>query len=817
MIKLGEWTYNRRDFLLLLIVTLALWIGFWNISILLLPLALGLLISMISTKGFKTTRFPAFSWIGGSLFLLIFTEIINYFISIYPPNTFVSLEKIIGFASLYYAMRLLLQKDNSRQFFFTGMGAYGLVLALGAFFTFLLLQTQLQLEGWQDVTQFKRLFAPFGLLNNEWASIALCFLPFPLLAAVYFRQSKIALITSVLAFSVVNAGVLISFSRGAYLSLGLFWLLTIGSILYFKLLSSKYLFRGVTVIMLGTILSMTPARTPFFTTLAMNKTVSQQRSTQGRIEILQNSLCQAKGHLIFGVGSNNYTIINDLCKKPREDQGYSGFTNNTYLQLLLEKGIFGVLVYGLFFLAIMIHFIKNIIGSGNQTERLVNAILLAGFGTFCFRELFFSSFLYSDGVMTLVSIFAAASASESGWNSSKNNRLWLLFSIFLFIVISWVLYQKINYNKAESIVQQAITAWDKGDRQAALTKVEKAMHLAPDVAPYPALGGLIQAKTHVPLSDLLNTPLPNDTIFITKAIEYFTSALQLNPLDAGYHFNLGWLYFLQNQASEKGLEQVNRALELEPNNSEFLIGKGLLLEYNKETGAAFEVYKKAIRLDPEILDSKFFADLIARHPPAFKEVFGKPVDALNTNKSTIIAARLGKILLNGGYYKEAKKILQQVTQELPDLNRPYYYLAFLAKREGDTTQAIALLQKAIYLDKKDYLPPLEMGNIYYKRQRNQKNSAFTIIRYYKNALQNWLGSSTNHHVRANIKYKNNTNIKNDLIPADLLLATKTPLDFPLITTRIAEMYAQLGNPADAQYYRALSQKALSAIKAEDIK
>ena len=817
MIKLGEWTYNRRDFLLLLIVTLAVWIGFWNISILLLPLALGLLISMILTKGFKTTRFPAFSWIDGSLFLLIITEIINCFISIYPPNTFVSLEKIIGFALLYYAMRLLLQKDVSRPLFFTGVGAYGLILALGAFFTFLLLQTQLQLEGWQDVTQFKRLFAPFGLLNNEWASIALCFLPFPLLAAVYFRQSKIVLIISVLAFSLVNAGVLISFSRGAYLSLGLFWLLTIGFILYFKLLSLKYLFRGIAVVILGIVLLIIPARTPFFTTLAMNKTVSQQRSTQGRIEILQNSLCQAKGHLIFGVGSNNYSIINDLCKKPREDQGYSGFTNNTYLQLLLEKGVLGVLVYGLFFLAVMIHFIKNIIGSENQTERLVNVLLLAGFGTFCFRELFFSSFLYSDGVMTLVSIFAAVSVSESRWNSSRSNRLWLLFSVFLFIVISWTLYQKINYNKAESIVQQAITAWDKGDRQTALTKVEKAMHLAPAVAPYPALAGLMQVKTHAPLSDFLNASSSDDAISITKAIEYFTSALQLNPLDAGYHFNLGWLHFLQNRASEKGLEQVNRALELETNNSEFLIGKGLILEYNKDTSAALEVYKKAIRLDPEILDSRFFADLIARQPPAFKEFFEKSVNRLESNESTIIAARLGKILLNGGYYKEAKKILQQVTQELPDLNRPYYYLALLAEHESDTTQAIALLQKAIYLDKKDYLPPLEMGNIYYKRQKNQKNTAFTIIRYYKNALQNWLGSSTNHHVRANIKYKNNTNVKNDFIPADLLLATKTPLDFQLITTRIAEIYTQLGNQADAQYYRALSQKALSAIKAEDIK
>lgn len=817
MIKLGEWKYNRQDFLLLLVVTLAVWIGFWNISVLLLPLSLGLLIFMIYTKGFQAAHFPAFSWIDGLLLLLIITEVINYFISIYPPNTFVSLEKIIDFALLYYMMRLLLQKDASRPLFFTGVGAYGLVLALGAFFTFLLLQTQLQLEGWQDAAQFKRLFAPFGLLNNEWASIALCFLPFPLLAAVYFRQSKIGLIISALAFALVNAAVLISFSRGAYLSLGLFWLLIIGFILYFKLLSLKSLFRVIFIIMLGVVLLIIPARTPFFTTLAMNKTVSQQRSTQGRIEILQNSLCQAKGHLIFGVGSNNYAIINDLCMLPREDQGYSGFTNNTYLQILLEKGIWGVLVYSLFILAVMIYFIKKIIGSENQTERFINIIFLAGFATFCFRELFFSSFLYSDGVMTLVSIFAAASASASNLNLAKNNRLWLLLSLFLFILTTYVLYQKNNYNKAENIVKQAITEWNKGDRQIALAKVEKVINLAPNVAPYPALAGLMQAQTHAPLSDFFNNAISDDHISITKAIEYFTSALQLNPLDAGYHFNLGWLYFLRNRASAKGLEQLDRALELEPNNSEFLIGKGLILEYNKDTSAAFEVYKKAIRLDPEILDSRFFADLMARQPLAFKAVFEKSVDSLRANSSTIIAARLGKTLLSGGYYKEAKKVLQQVTQELPDLNRPYYYLALIAEREGDTTQAITLLQKAIYLDKKDYLPPLEMGNIYYNRITNQKNTAFTIIRYYKNALQNWLDGSTNHYTRVNIKYQNNTNVKNDFIPQDLLHITKASLDFQLTTTRIAEIYTQLGNSADAQYYRTLSQKALSAVKAEDIK
>jgi len=808
--------YNWHYFFLLIITTLAVFISFWNINVIFPALALTLGLVSTAMPAFRQ-QLPSFSFVDAILAVLLVSEVLNYNYSIYAPNSFVFLQKIIFFTLLYSLLRLTFATNTAKNSILVALSGYGFLLAMGAFLTFILLQTQLQLEGWQDASQFKRLYSPFGLLNNEWATIALCLLPFPLIVAAFFSRFKIALLVCALAFAMVNASALVSFSRGAYLSLGLFWLIAIVSIFYFKLVNYKKLLKIISVFILLIILFIIPIRIPFFTTLAMNKTVTQQRSTQGRFDILESGLCLAKNNWWLGVGGNNYPIVNDQCTTPREDQGYSGFTNNTYLQLLIEKGILGLAAYGLFFLAIIINFIRNIIRETDQTMRLVNSLLLAGFLTFCFRELFFSSFLYSNGVLTLVSVFAAASAAGNGLKFSKNNTFWVLFGVILVLGISWILYQESYYKKAEQLVQQAIIQWNKGDKVAALINVEKAIQHAPNVAPYHALAGLIEGQTDAPLSDFLKDSVQTDKISITNSITHFKKALQLNPLDAGYHFNLGWLHFLQNRDSKTGLEYLNRALALEPNNSEFLIGKGIVLEYAKDTTAAFEAYKKAVRLDPEILDSKYYNDIMNRNSYNYKEIIEKTVDNFEENPSTIIAARLGKLLINTENIQEAKRILQRVAKELPDLNRPYYHLAIIAEREGDTTQAMSLLRQAMYLDGMDYLPVLELGHIYYNRKSEQKNAAFTVIRYYQDALRNWWSSSSsNHNGRANIKYKINTAVNNDLIPKDLLLGIKTQLDFQVITIRIAEMYVKLDNKKEAAYYKMLSQKALSEIKIEDI-
>lgn len=848
MFNFTKETYNWRSVTLLIGSILAVLIGSWHPSWLSLPLSIGVLGLGIAALFSPTLRqlLPSFAWTDGAVLLLLLSTALNYWYSIYSPNSFVFLQKIHFFTLLYLLLRVNFTLITSRNILFIGLGGYGFLLAVGAFFSFLFLQTQLHFEGWADASQFKRLYSPFGLLNNEWATISLSLLAFPLLAAALLRSSKIAWVVCAVAFALVNASALVSFSRGAYLTLGLFWVVAIGGVALSKALPFKALALSVLVVGILTTLLMLPIRTPFLTTLAMNKTVTQQRSTQGRMDILRSGWCVAKAHLWTGVGGNNYPIVNEQCQTPREDQGYSGFTNNTYLQILIEQGVLGLATYALLFLTMILGFGKAMIQKLTSEERLLKTLLLAGLLTLGFRELFFSALFYSPFVLVLLAVFAAAAA---GGTIPKRWQLlaWSKFGIILLLLTTWIFYQNGLQNKAATWAAKAVTAWHQDDQPKALNAIHQALALAPEVAPYHELAGLIEGQSDIPLSDFTKNNLQIDPVATQKAILHFTEASQINPLDAGFLFNLGWLYFLQKDAA---LAQVylTRALALEPNNSEFWIGKGVFLEASRDTTKAFEAYAKAVRLDPEIIDSRFFKDLRQRYSASLdhkvESILDEAIDKLesevnNFKGNPILAARLGKIYLEkdqvfdaktqswqrsfitanarSGGIRMAKEYLSPLPSILPDLNRPYYNLAVIALIEKDTTAAMDLLQKAYFLNRNDYLPALALGDIYYQRGGKEKSTAFTVIRYYQEALRNWLSGSTIHRVRADIKYQNSIAITNDLIPKDLLQSIKTQLDFPQIAGRIAEMYTKVGNKNGAQYYQSLSQQPLQKIDAVAIR
>ncbi len=815
MIKLAEFEYNWQDFLRLFGLFLFAFIGFWNASFVLIPLLFIIILFIIFSSrsaAFRSAWLPHFTWLDALVGSLLILELFNFLFSIYPPNSLPGIGKIIFFISIYYILRIFLQKTKYRTIFFTGMGIYAFILSLGAFFTFLFLQTALHLEGWDDASDLKGLYSPYGLLNNEWATLALCLLPFPLLCAIYFQKSKTILIISILAFALVNASVLVSFSRGAYVALAFFWIIMMSAILYFKLLSLATFIRYITITGLLLLLFIIPIRVPFSTTLAMNKTVSQQRSTAGRVEIVKNSFCQAKGHLIVGLGNNNYPIVNNLCKTDRIDQGYSGFTNNTYLQILLEKGIVGVIWYALLFISLFTFIIKTALKHNNSTDKLNIMIFGAGLATLAVRELFFSTLLYSQGVLLLTAIMVSGAISFQTVRI-RDNRVWILLGSIIIIISSWFLYQNNKIESAASAAATSVTQWQLEKIEAAQKNIQKAIQSAPGVAPYHALQGLtaMPRQTHW---DSITWNEPSSASALQPSISAFEKALRLNPNDAGYHFNLGWLHYWKNHNDTARIfNYLYNALALEPNASEYQIGTGLLLEVIKgDTAAAFSHYKRALCVSPELLDSPFFMDLQKRNFPfserLVKEAMQDLKDQLNRNYNTILAARFSKLLLQTDDTIASEKILTQVVQDLPNLNRPYYYLAFIALNKKDTTLAINLLSKSAYLENSDYLPPLALGNLYYNKPFYNKNTARNAIQYYKQAVRNWLDQKTLNSSHAAIRYRYSTNVNNDLIVPSLLYYCNTSFDTKEILHRIAQLYQQIGESKLHAYYKKLAPEQL---------
>lgn len=806
--------FNRQDLLVGLLMLLLTIMAYWNYTFMLPVLGVILLIvatASIASLNIRQRFYLPFSWIDVCLAVLLLFEVVNYQWGIYSSNSLVFLEKVVFFVIFYYILRIGLNRPFAANVFLCGLSGYALFITLGALFSFLMLQTSIAQEGWTDTSQLKKMYAPFGYLTNEWATIALCFLPFPLITAVLFRSSRVVVIGSIVAFSLVNFGVLVSFARGAYLTLGVFWILCVWMVFQYKLLPIRQLLKITAVAGIVTLALASFISTGFMTTLSMNKTMSQKRSLEGRMSVLQSGMCQAQTQLWTGIGGNNYPLVSMLCHQWREDKGTTSFTNNTYLQLLIEKGIIGTLLYGLFFLITTFFYWKNITQQPDQTIKWIQTLLLVGFLTFAVREFFFSTLFFSKGVMVLSGVFVASiNVSSRALIQRMNLLMWCCLGLGVLGLYTWIGIERNHYHQSHLLIGQAADDWAEGKKDKALIKVNEAIEIAPKIAPYHELAGLIAGQTDLPLSQLISNKATLDQQAIKQSIDYYKSALLYNPNDGGYHFNLGWLYFLQQRNNPLALTYLNQAIALHPINHEYILGKGLILESLHDTTAAFAHYEKVIRMDPEFLDSPNFKDLQSRYPHLALQWANRGIASLQKmlaqQHSTILMARMGKLQLEKGDFTAAKTTFQQVRQELPELNRPYHYLAEIALHDGDTTQALALLRKSIFLNPFDYMPQFALADLYYKRLNTEKSIPYTISKYYQTALRKWIVVNSIHKNKANHYYKYGIPTNNDLIPRQMVAGSRMYVDFAIVCTRMAEVHYRLKNEKFAKHYKMLSNR-----------
>ena len=202
-----------------------------------------------------------------------------------------------------------------------------LLLSLGSFFVF---RNSVLGVGFPDTYSFRFLFRPLGYITNVWSEVLLVLLGWICLLR---RHALLFLIGALVA-------IWFSFSRGAYIALGIYGII---GVLWWKPRSAKWKL-GLT--MIATFLltyGLCPAEVQ--TTLQMNRTVSQQQSTGSRIHATQaawDAFCERP---LVGYGSNNFTYAVDATLNQDSTRPYTSFAPNIVVQLLVEKGLVGTLLY----------------------------------------------------------------------------------------------------------------------------------------------------------------------------------------------------------------------------------------------------------------------------------------------------------------------------------------------------------------------------------------------------------------------------------------------------------------------------------------
>lgn len=246
-----------------------------------------------------------------------------------------------------------------------------------------------------SLEQYKGFYRPFGMLSNDWATVLLCLLPFSTIGTLNADGKKRLWFAAANCLNITC--ILVSFSRGAYISLALFIMASVA----FSAM------RGAsrrTTLLLGAVTALAfaltlPVADSVLTTIRMNKTVSQQKSVEGRLTKYDEALKVFKEQPLLGVGGGNYTLAVERYCNAGQNDIFSPRCTNTYLQLLAERGIIGFCVYAALFVAVLLTAFRRA-RRGNADAGILLAAILA----LIFREVTFSSFFEVDSIPLLFTL-----------------------------------------------------------------------------------------------------------------------------------------------------------------------------------------------------------------------------------------------------------------------------------------------------------------------------------------------------------------------------------------------------------------------------
>jgi O-antigen ligase/tetratricopeptide (TPR) repeat protein len=716
----------------------------WNMSVFFIPslIVTGIVVMAIIYNCRHTVS------ISTSLitFILLFLyEVFNFYFSAYRPNSILFLRDFfIVLCCIVTVDKVLLDIKYIKYkiYFVVFISGFAGVLALFNILFFFFKYYEMQIYGFEDFSQFRFLYAPFGFVSNEWVTVLLCLLPFPVIGwflgsdLTYLRNPfKFLAIPTIRYVFLLIAGLLLfnifmSFSRAGILAFILFAVI-LTLLFYFNHVVSvkKIIISNLVIFILISLFAFS-----FSSSIqsSIRQTNSHQRSTEGRLKQWKQTLNVINKHSFWGIGSKNYALFGSQTQSIDLENTFSGRVNNSYIQLVIEKGLTGLLLWlcavGMF----IFHFFKQIKKETKRVDKAISSIILSAIIAILFREFFFSSLFYNSGILLLFFILLLFGKNAVISITVKKQTVVVFIALF---TIGTVYSSYIN--RDENALIYATRGLEFGR----------------------------QIKNDTIYNDTINKFATvecknNDCKTIKEAIRFYRKACQICPFDALFQHNLGWLYQM-NRQPDSAMICLSQAIKLDINNALYYISMGLLLE-NKCPSQAFDVYQQAILLSPDIVDSRFFKYLQKIYPIETENLLKNIYDILESAQySSVIEAKKGKIALSLGNSR-AYDILNHVVQVHPNLSRPWYYLGWIEQRKGNFDAMKGYYKKSLFLMPYDHLPQYALASYYKSTGEKRKANS-----YYKTAERAWKNKRSVHSARSKRLYYRDTE-RDDVLPCGLL-------------------------------------------------
>jgi len=698
---------DKKKIIEILIASFYILIGFWNLKLMIPFAIIGLMYSLWKSPKEKISIGYA------SISLLLF--IAFGFVSIRLSDT-------INFNTSYFSnflisslivlqLVLLSKREVHISIIYVYVCSSILWLCIGFVFWGIQLEGVIKLFPF-DLTNFKNLYTPFGMVANEWYSYLLLCLPINLI--LIFKDVKSSVLNSLIKLHAILLviGLIISFSRGVYLSIFLFVIIISCTLLSRNsIVKKRALLKKISFLIIPVILCLVLFNKSIYTTLSFNKTVSQNRSTKGRIEKWKSIDALILEQPLFGAGPGSYNLEVNKIKIANDSNRFSARLDNGYLLLLVENGIVGLTIFLVFIILLVSILVRALVDHKNKPREYIRiSILLSGLLAFLFRELTFSS-LNTDNIIissfTILIIFILRYEKRKVV-LRKNNASQIVLSLGVILLGFSIL--KINFYKSDLVRNNKkwLKNYNARDYQLSENHMQKVVknnasnfkilkHHSLDL-----LGQDFLLGKHFTANNIAKYIHAKDSSVITKVIKILERSKRSFPYDAEVYHNLSWLYLVDNKEGKSKIN-LEECLRLESNNYVYLASKFLFTSNKIERVG---VLTNILKTHPVFINSILFKKIETDYPSLVIKSIENAINILDQeikrSNSPILKSKLAILLLEINPIK-SKKLLVEVTNALPNMNRPWLFLAYLNLKENDLINSRLNLERASQLDSNDYL------------------------------------------------------------------------------------------------------------------
>lgn len=280
-----------------------------------------------------TGSVPFAKWSVADVLLAVITlqSIVACFYSATPLPAFSTASASVFMFAAYLFQRSAIASGKSAGVVIHGYAVIFFVAILLAISTFVIYHNAVVRAGFHDTYHFRFMYRPLGYINNMWAEITIVILGVSCLLAGKFRIPMMCM-----AF----VAVLLTFSRGAYISAMVFVVMSLLLVRKKRFVTDTLLSLAVAMVAVGAF-----CKSDMMTTMRMNANTAQQKSVEWRVNKTFASAELIKERPLFGYGNGSYTLVTDGTAMSEDQNTFTNMAPNIAVLLLVENGVVGTVPY----------------------------------------------------------------------------------------------------------------------------------------------------------------------------------------------------------------------------------------------------------------------------------------------------------------------------------------------------------------------------------------------------------------------------------------------------------------------------------------